>query len=428
MANLVVVGAQWGDEGKAKIVDYLTRQVDVVVRFQGGANAGHTVWVKDKKFVFHLIPAGIMVPGKICVIGNGVMVDIESLLNEIRQLQKVGVRIENRLFISASANVVLPYHKFLDQYYEDLKGKNKIGTTVRGIGPAYTDKIARLGVRITDLYYQDILAKKLQERIRMDGNLLPQLLHQHKTSLRAIIKEFTLLGTQVKPYLRDTSLFLHQCIRQGKSILFEGAQGTILDVDHGTYPYVTSSNTIAGAACTGGGIGPTQIDQVIGVCKAYSTRVGNGPFPTELGAELGAWIRKKGNEYGATTGRPRRCGWLDTVMLRYAVRVNDLTSMALTKLDTLQGISDLKISVAYRLKNKILREFPTDPEILKQCEPVYRTFSGWDKDISSTRTFAQLPATARRYIRFIEEQIQIPVSIISVGQERDQTLTHNAHQ
>ncbi|MFT5086385.1 MAG: adenylosuccinate synthase [Candidatus Latescibacterota bacterium] len=423
MPTKIALGAQWGDEGKAKVVDYLTLEADIVVRYQGGANAGHTVVVGDTEFVFHMIPSGIMHQDKACVVGNGVVVDPEALLSEIDDLKEKGFSCAGRLFISQSAHVVMPYHKALDKAGEDSKAGVTIGTTGRGIGPAYRDKVERtFGIRVMDLLNTDTLSEKLHASINAKNEILTKIYGIEALEAAPIIDTYAAYGERMRPYVRDISLYLNEAIDKGHNLLFEGAQGTLLDVDHGTYPYVTSSNTTAGAACTGSGVGPTKIDEVIGVTKAYTTRVGNGPFPTEmLGAE-GDHLRKLGNEYGATTGRARRCGWFDAPIVRAATRLNGLTSIALTRLDTLDTMERLKLCIAYRCDGEILEQFPSDPRVLERCEPIYEEVEGWQTATSGIRRYEDLPPLARNYVDRIAELSHAPVSLISVGPERDATI------
>jgi adenylosuccinate synthase len=422
MAIKVVVGSQWGDEGKAKIVDYLTEEADIVVRFQGGANAGHTVVIGQEKFVFHLIPTGIIHPDKICIIGNGVVLDPKVLLEEKENLGKKGIRVEGRLLVSQNSHLVMPYHKLLDQVKEESKTGEKIGTTRRGIGPCYTDKAARMGIRAADLLDEELFREKLAQNIREKNEVLTKVYGREAIDGEKIFSEYREFAEMLRPFMADTSVFLDQAVRQGRSVLFEGAQGTLLDMDHGTYPFVTSSNTVAGGACTGSGIGPTQIDEVIGVTKAYTSRVGNGPFPTELEDATGEKIREVGQEYGATTGRPRRCGWFDAIAVRLASRVNGLTSLAVTRLDVLDSFSTLNICTAYRYKGDTIEDMPADSKLLSQCEPVYETWDGWMCPTSEARSMRQLPDAARAYLERLAELAQTKISIVSVGPSREQTI------
>lgn len=423
MRTRIVLGAQWGDEGKAKVVDYLTEEADLVVRYQGGANAGHTVKVGDAQFVFHLIPSGIMHPDKTCVVGNGVVLDPEAALAEIDELAARGISVAGRLFISQSAHVVMAYHKVLDRMGEESQGSGRIGTTGRGIGPCYCDKVERThGLRVMDLMDEASLRARLTVIVAAKNEVLTRIYGGEALDAGALIDTTLAQAERLRPFVADTSLLLNLAIDAGKSVLFEGAQGTLLDIDHGTYPYVTSSNTTAGGACTGTGIGPTRIDEVIGVTKAYTTRVGNGPFPTELTDQQGERIRALGHEYGATTGRPRRCGWFDAVIVRLASRLNGLTSLALTRLDVLDTLERLRLCVGYRCEGAVLEEFPGDPRVLARCEPIYEDVAGWCCPTSSARRLGELPARAQAYVQRIAELSRAPVSLISVGPERDATI------
>jgi adenylosuccinate synthase len=424
MSTLVVVGSQWGDEGKGKITDLLSEEVDIIVRYQGGCNAGHTVVIGDKQFIFHLIPSGILHQGKKCLIGNGVVVDPESLLQEMENLKKEGVEIDGKLFIDPKTHIVLPYHKTLDELKERKRGKDKLGTTKRGIGPAYIDKIARTGIRMVDLIDEKSLSKKLEINWKEKNEIFNKLYgfkmsNQEKINL---IKKYQEYGQLLKKYLMDVSLYLNQAIKEDKKILFEGAQGTLLDVDHGTFPYVTSSHPIAGGACVGTGVGPTKIDKVIGITKAYTTRVGRGPLPTEIQGEMEEYIRQKGREFGATTGRPRRCGWFDAVVVNYAVRINGMDSVALTKIDVLSDLDKIKICTSYKSDGKLIKEFPASLETLQKCIPVYEEMKGWKKDISQVTNYEDLPEQLKAYIHRIEELIKIKMVILSVGPQRRQTI------
>ncbi|MDA0745910.1 MAG: adenylosuccinate synthase [bacterium] len=423
MSVRVVLGAQWGDEGKAKVVDYLTADADVVVRYQGGANAGHTIKAGDLKFVFHLIPAGIVHPSKTCVIGNGVVLDPTALFLEVEDLKEKGISVENRLFISANTHLVMPYHKRLEQASEEKIGAGAIGTTLRGIGPCYQDKVNRSsGIRVGDLLDADALAAKIRTNVRDKNEILSKVYGQEAMDDALMIEEYVALGERLTPFITDTSVYLNEAIDSGKGVLFEGSQGTLLDIDHGTYPYVTSSNTTAGGACTGSGIGPTRINEVVGVVKAYTTRVGNGPFPTELLDEMGERIREIGHEYGATTGRPRRCGWLDAVILRLAARINGLSSMAVTRLDILDTLEEIKVCTHYMYQGKQLMHFPNDLNVLAECEPVYETLPGWQAPTSQIRSWDALPENARRYLERIKELANTPISMVSVGPDREETI------
>ena len=419
MTTRVVVGMQWGGEGKGKIVDILTSQADIVARYQGGANAGHTVVVGEQKFILHLIPSGILHPEKVCVIGNGVVIDLEYFFTEIDALKKRGINPEGRIWISQSAHLVMPYHKTMEAYEEE-KRKDKIGTTLRGIGPAYQDKIARAGIRISDLWDKKIFEAKVKENLKSKQNVLKN--SKENLSTAQIVKKVLSFKTKIKNYVRDTSLFLNQALKQNKNLLLEGAQGTLLDIDFGTYPFGTSSNTTVGGACTGLGIPPQAIDEVIGVAKAYSTRVGNGPFPTELSNSLGSFLRQKGDEFGATTSRPRRCGWLDLVVLKYATRINGVDELAITKLDVLDNLDEIKVCTGYKYKNEILDEFPQDQNLFEKCKPVYQTLPGWKTATQSITRIEKLPLNARRYLDYIQENTEAKIFLISTGCRREDTI------
>ena len=415
--NIVVVGTQWGDEGKGRVVDRLAREVDAVVRYQGGSNAGHTVIVDGEKFVFHLIPSGALYPGKKAIIANGVVVDPEELLKEIEELRNRGISIDN-LYVSANAHVVMPYHKDLEKWEERSRGKGRIGTTGKGIGPTYADKAARRGIRIGDLLEEEVLNEKLSINLRLYETLLG-----YEYSQKELLGKFLEYGKRLEQYITDTSLLVYNLTKEGKGILFEGAQGTLLDIDHGTYPYVTSSTSTAGGVCSGCGIGPRNIPKVIGVAKAYTTRVGEGPFPTELRNEVGQFLQKRGNEYGATTGRPRRCGWFDGVILRYAARINSLDELILTKLDVLDKLDKVKICVAYKFRDEYIRDFPNRLTFLGECDPVYEEMDGWEEDTSKVTSYKNLPQAARNYIKGIEQIGQVPIRLFSVGPQREEMLS-----
>jgi adenylosuccinate synthase len=420
MSNVVIVGAQWGDEGKGKIVDLFTSWADVVVRYQGGANAGHTLVVGGTKTVLHLVPSGVLHPGKKCLIGNGVVIDPEALMTEIDLLKSRGLLADpHQLVVSENAHVILPYHKAIDAGREK---KEAIGTTGRGIGPCYEDKVARRGVRVRDLLRPEALRKKLESRLE-EANAQIKALKGESLELEPLLKTALAHGERVAPYVGDVSEVLSHEVSRGRAVLFEGAQGTLLDIDHGTYPYVTSSNTVAGYAAVGAGLGPTAIDGVIGITKAYTTRVGNGPLPTELNDATGEKLRTIGAEFGATTGRPRRCGWLDALVLRYAARVNGLSGLAITKLDVLTGFEKLQIAVAYKLPNgKTVSEFPSDPELLAEAVPVYEEMPGWKEHLVDLREYDELPANARRYVERVEQLVGVESIAVSVGAERGQTI------
>lgn len=420
MANIVIVGAQWGDEGKGKIVDLLTQYADTVVRFQGGNNAGHTIVLKGEKFVFHLMPSGILYENKKCIIGNGVVLDPAVLIEEIAEVKRKGYfKDDSQLMISEETHLILPYHRKIDVARERIF---KIGTTGRGIGPAYEDKVARCGIRAVDLIDEKVFRKKLEENLIQKNIYLVQVLKEKSFEFSEIFDEYLLYKKELEKYVKDTLLVLHEDIRRGENILFEGAQGALLDVDHGTYPYVTASNTVAGNACAGSGIGPTMINSVIGVAKAYTTRVGEGPFPTELRDQLGEKIREMGGEYGATTGRPRRCGWFDAVVVNHSIRINGIREMAITKLDVLNNFEKIKVCVGYRLNGKVIHHVPSNLEMLQSSEPVYEEVNGWDTEIKGARNFSDLPYNAQCYIRRIEELINTKITMISVGPERNETI------
>ncbi|MDA0708939.1 MAG: adenylosuccinate synthase [bacterium] len=423
MAVRIVLGAQWGDEGKAKIVDYMTTDSDVVVRYQGGANAGHTIKAGDLTFVFHLIPAGIVHEDKTCVIGNGVVLDPTALFQEVDDLEGRGISVEGRLFVSDRAHLVMPYHQKIEQANEKKIGDQAIGTTLRGIGPTYQDKINRsTAIRVGDLLDAELLPEKIRANVREKNEILKRVYGCEGLDEVPMIEAYMALGDRLTPYITDTSVYLHEAMEAGKNILFEGSQGTLLDVDHGSYPYVTSSNTTAGGACTGSGIGPTCVDEVVGVVKAYTTRVGNGPFPTELNDEVGRRIREIGHEYGATTGRPRRCGWLDVVILRMAKRINGLSSIAVTRIDILDELEELKICTHYERNGQRVDHFPGDLNVLAECKPIYETLPGWKTPTSHIRSYQDLPANTRRYLERVSELARTPISIVSVGPDREETI------
>ena len=417
----IIVGAQWGDEGKGKIVDHLSEKADIVARYQGGANAGHTVVIGDKEYVLHLIPSGIFHPHVACVIGNGVVIDPMALMDEINQLQQLKIDIKGRLFISHNAHLIMPYHKLLDTIREQTT--EKIGTTGRGIGPAYIDKFMRVGIRIVDLLDQDVFASKLKRNIDEKNQILKKIYGETELDVDNIVCQYEEFDKKIDEYVTDTALFLNKAFREGKNILAEGAQGALLDVDHGTYPFVTSSNPTSGGACTGLGIPPTCITGILGVVKSYSTRVGNGPFPTELNDETGLRLRETGGEYGATTGRPRRCGWFDAVSVRYSAMINGFKDIAITKLDVLDTFDEIKICIGYQNEKKILKTFPTDLKSLESIVPLYETFGGWKTSTSGITSFAALPSNARKYIETIGSLTGTDVRMVSVGARRDQTIT-----
>ena len=423
MANVIVVGAQWGDEGKGKVVDIYTEYANDVVRYQGGNNAGHTLVVGNEKTVLHLIPSGILHEGKRCIIGNGVVLDPKVFLEEIDRLKKKGyLKNDSQLVVDANVHIIMPYHKAIDIARESNSGARKIGTTGRGIGPTYEDKIGRRGIRFIDLLHPEIFARKVKELLPEKNLILEKLLGGQPLDEEAIINEYTAYGQMLGKYLGNASKLLNQSITEGKNILFEGAQGSLLDVDHGTYPYVTSSSTIAGGACTGTGVGPRFIDAVIGISKAYVTRVGEGPFPTELDDEMGEKLRQVGQEFGATTGRPRRTGWFDAVALREAVRTNGMTGLAITKLDVLNELETIKICTAYSYRGQLLEDFPQDLEVLKECKPVYEEIEGWNASLAEATSSETLPKKAQEYLKKLEQVSGCPVVLVSVGPRRDQTL------
>jgi len=419
--NLAVLGAQWGDEGKGKIVDLLTSHFSIVARYQGGHNAGHTVYVNGAKFILRLIPSGILHPGITCVIGNGVVVDPKALFAEVDELTRNRIDVGHRVLISDKAHLILPYHRDLDLLSEARRGERKIGTTSRGIGPAYEDKIARRGIRVGDLNDP----KGLEQNVRDNVTARNRLVHDTTMDWQVVLDELLKHAERLRPMIRDVSALLTDAMRAGQSILFEGAQGTLLDIDHGTYPYVTSSNATIGGVCTGLGVPPRAISRVLGVVKAYTTRVGEGPFPTELSGEMGNRLRESGSEYGAVTGRPRRCGWYDAVAVRYAARINGLDGLALTKLDVLDGLERIDICTSYTCGGRTLTEFPSDIGQLARCEPVYESMPGWTAPTAGVRRFDQLPAEARKYIARLEEVSGVRAAIVSTGSERDDTIVRD---
>jgi adenylosuccinate synthase len=422
MPVLVVVGAQWGDEGKGKIIDLLTERADVVARYQGGHNAGHTVVVGMDEFILHLIPSGILHKGKKCIIGNGVVVDPAALIEEMDGLIKRGIRFDGNLLISRNAHLIMPYHKAIDVASERLKGNKKIGTTGRGIGPAYADKINRRGIRMADLLSPERFREKLSLNVGEANFLLERFYNAPLIHQDEVYDEYIRYAQRLKKYITDTTLYINEAVAKKKKILAEGAQGTHLDVDHGTYPFVTSSSPTAGGACTGLGIGPNTIGEIIGIVKAYTTRVGSGPFPTEQENAMGEHLRERGREYGATTGRARRCGWMDTLIVRHAVRVNGFTSIALTKLDVLDTLDEIKICVGYKHKGKLYKEMPSDLEVLEQCTPQYISMPGWKQTTIGIKKYAQLPKKARAYVEKVCRLCGVKPSIISTGARRDETI------
>lgn len=422
MSAFIVLGAQWGDEGKGKMTDYLAEEADVVVRFQGGNNAGHTVEVEDKQYKLHLIPSGILHDNKLNVIGNGVVVDPKALFIEIDYLEDLGVKVTpEKLIISDRAHIIMPYHRELDKLKEKARGKNDIGTTGKGIGPCYTDKYERSGIRACDLLHKEVFAEKLKINIDMKNDYI-KLLGGEPVDFNEIFNEYMDYSERLKPFIQDTSVRIYNEIKDNKNVLFEGAQGMLLDIDYGTYPYVTSSNTTSGGVANGTGIGPTMITNAVGIAKAYTTRVGKGPFPTELENETGEWIREKGHEYGVTTGRSRRCGWLDLVILKTTTRVCGLTSLVVTKIDTLAGLNKLQMCVGYELDGKVIDYFPASLEDLAKCKPIYEEFEGWGEEVANATSYDELPKNAKIYLKRIEEFIGTKISIVGVGPKRNQTI------
>lgn len=421
MSTVVVIGAQWGDEGKGKVTDFLAEKADMVVRYMGGNNAGHTVVVEDREFKMHLIPSGILYPDKMCIIGSGVVIDPAVLIKELESLEEQGISTAN-LRISQRAHVIFPYHQKLDQVEEERKGNNKIGTTCRGIGPAYTDKSARVGIRVIDLLDAEEFPLLLEANMKSKNQILTEVYGGKSLDYGEVLNNFRGYAEALRKYVCDTSILVNDAVQQGQNIVFEGAQGTLLDLDHGTYPYVTSSHPTAAAACLGAGIGPTRIGRVIGVAKAYTTRVGEGPFPTELNDDTGAFIRKQGGEYGTTTGRPRRCGWYDGVVGRYAVRINGLDYLAITKLDVLSGLEKVRICTGYNYRGEVIKEFPASLKVLNECVPVYEDFPGWSEDITRARKLEDLPVQARRYLDRLSEISGAPIALTGVGSRRAQTI------
>jgi len=421
MGNLAVMGTQWGDEGKGKIIDLLTPAFDIVARYQGGHNAGHTVYVNSKKFVLHLIPSGILHPDKLCIIGNGVVIDPKAFLKEISELKEKGINHDENIIISKGAHIILPYHARVESISEELKGDKKIGTTCRGIGPSYVDKAARQGIRAGDLLNPSVLKEKIEENVA-EKNIY--LAHYRKPLLNAveIFNRFNSYAQRIKKYIKDVSFILNNEMKAGKTVLFEGAQGVLLDIDHGTYPYVTSSNPTSGGVCTGLGIGPDKIHAILGVAKAYTTRVGGGPFPTEIFDKNGQLLLQKGNEFGATTGRPRRCGWFDTFAVKYACRVNGINKIVLTKPDILDGFEEISICVGYKYKGESLESFPTESWVLDEVQPQYKKIKGWKRPIEKTTDMSTLPPGFLDYVKMIEELIQAKVAIISTGTGREDTI------
>jgi adenylosuccinate synthase len=421
LANVVVIGAQWGDEGKGKITDLLSKSADVVVRYQGGVNAGHTVVVKGTTFKLHLIPSGILYPDTECIIGSGTVIDPHVLIEELDRIEALGVSTKN-LLIAQTAHVTMPYHRLIDNASEERRGTNKIGTTKRGIGPTYADKSDRTGIRILDLLDADGLREQLRWTIPYKNEILEKLYNLPPLDAEAVIEEYLGYAERLRPHAIDASLKISNAVRQRRNILFEGAQGTLLDLDHGTYPYVTSSNPVAGGACVGAGIGPTIIDRVIGVAKAYTTRVGEGPFPTEMVDGVGAILCDRGAEFGTTTGRQRRCGWFDAVIGRYAVRINGMDCLAITKMDVLDTLEEIKVCVAYEIDGTRCTDFPNNARQFARCKPIYETLPGWQKSTENCRSLEDLPQQALDYLKFLAELMEVPIALVSLGASRDQTI------
>jgi adenylosuccinate synthase len=419
--NLVLVGAQWGDEGKGKVIDILSAKSDFIVRYQGGNNAGHTVVVGNKEYIFHLMPSGILHKDKTCVVGNGVVIDPFVLLQEIEEIKRTGVDINGRLKISSLAHVILPYHKILDQLRE-TKRKNKIGTTGRGIGPCYADKINRCGIRMIDLLNPKVLSDKLKDNLKEKNEIFRKVYKHKGFDFSSIYKEYLNYGRLFAPYISNTALLLNEAIGRKKDILFEGAQGTFLDIDFGTYPFVTSSSSTSGGACVGTGVSPARIDKVIGVVKAYTTRVGEGPFPTEFSPSFGKFMRERGKEFGATTGRPRRCGWFDAIMVKEAVMLNGISELAIMKMDILDGLKEIKVCTAYKYKGKLIDEFPHDFEVLSNLKPVYITLPGWKSVSLKPRSYADLQPNAKAYLSRLSDILKAKISMISIGSAREDTI------
>lgn len=422
MAIRVVVGAQWGDEGKGKIVDLLSKDADYVVRYQGGANAGHTLKFDDTKVVLHLVPSGIFNGSATCIIGSGVVIDPSALLKEIEEVRELGITLEGRLLISNAAHIILPYHQMLDQLKEKHRGDDAIGTTGRGIGPAYVSKISRVGIRAADLFHPKALKKKVRSNLADINEALVHIYKEEPLDADAMVKELLEAAQKLQPFIAQTSSILHEAIKDRKNILLEGAQGSLLDIDHGTYPYVTSSSPTSGGACTGSGIPPSALDHVMGISKAYCTRVGNGPFPTELTDEVGEKLRESGQEFGATTGRPRRCGWIDLVALKYAVEINGIDELALTKLDILNDFEEIKLCTEYSIDNEKTATFPLASEKLEQVTPVYKTMPGWQTDIGVFKSRSDMPKSVENFLVFIEDYLGVDVKIISTGPKRSETI------
>ncbi len=421
MSRIVVVGLQWGDEAKGKVVDYLSQDADFVVRFNGGNNAGHTVVIGDEIYKFHIVPVGMLSSQATSVVTDGVVIDPKVMVEELDTLKQKGIDV-GRLRISGNAQVIMPYHRMFDQLEEARKADKKLGTTGRGIGPAYADKMSRTGIRIFEMIDPDVFSTRLKECLKFKNLLLEKVYNQPPLKEADIFAEYSEYGERIAPHVCDTSVLLHKAAKENKKIIFEGAHGTMLDIDHGTYPYVTSSHTVAGGACIGTGIGPTLINGVVGVAKAYTTRVGEGWFPTELENEIGDYIRERGREYGTTTGRPRRCGWFDAVAVRYAARLSNVNCICVISLDVLSGLDEIRICSAYKVNNKIIRDFPTDAAILAEAVPVYEELPGWKKDISGAKTLEDLPEATRDYLKQISELVEVPIGLVSIGRSREQTI------
>jgi adenylosuccinate synthase len=421
MPSTVVIGAQWGDEGKGKVIDIFSAGMDLIARYQGGNNAGHTVVIGDDSFILHLIPSGILHKAKICVIGNGVVIDPKALLEEIKMLEDRGIKVDGRLFISEEAHVIFPYHKLLDELKEEKR--RKIGTTKKGIGPCYADKVARSGIRVIDLLEADTLKDKLQSNLEEKNDILSKIYGAKPFTFDGLYAEYLDFGKRIRKYVCNTKVMLNDAIKSRKRVLFEGAQGTLLDVDYGTYPFVTSSNSTAGGASTGTGVGPGKIDKVIGVVKAYTTRVGEGPFPTEFTKDLMDRIRTKGKEFGATTGRPRRCGWFDSVVVRHSILVNGIDEIVVTKLDVLDDLDRIKICTSYKYEGKAYTEFPSSIKVLSACQPVYEELPGWKTDTSGITSYSKLPKNAKNYLKRIQALMKTKITLVSVGSDRKQTFT-----
>ena len=423
MPNIVVVGAQWGDEGKGKVIDILAKDFVYIVRYQGGNNAGHTVVIGDDKFILHLIPSGILHKEKACVIGNGVVVDPKALIEEIEKLESKGISVKGRLFVSENAHVIFPYHRVIDELKEIKKGKSKIGTTKKGIGPCYADKVSRSGIRIIDLLNDNIFKRKLKINIEEKNKILKILYDFKGFSFDEIYRDYALFREKIKEFVCDSALLLNNAIEKRQSVLFEGAQGTMLDIDYGTYPFVTSSSATSGGACTGAGVGPSKIDKVVGVVKAYTTRVGEGPFPTEFSPDMMEKIRIKGGEFGATTGRPRRCGWFDACLVRRSIMVNGMSEIVVTKLDVLDELKKIKICTGYKYKDKIYDLLTGDMDMLNNCVPVYEEVDGWAEDTTGVTSYWKLPKNAKSYLKNIQKILKTKIVLISVGSDRKQTIT-----